>query len=356
VAQFTNPRDEKHLKNPHFNVEFVLLIQFCKDFSTVICVFSFRSLLIICLFSSALIAQDNGGVNVSPQILAQNEVKDCKALTLGKTAFSAPPKYPNEAMSAKVGGTVSVKISINKQGEVEKVIEVSGPELLADSASTAAKNIRFTPTVCDGKPVATNGLVVYHYKPFVFTDSYYSPKKVEEFSDISRESNYYEPILNLTENYNLAFGFVDKKFHPNAPLTKGEFAHFLRMTLDFLRNRAKLANKIPKEIGLYSSYNPQQIKTIDEISDINYQRPYSESVSFLVTKYDISLTDEENKFAGKLPLTHNEVIDYWSKIFGEDAVPVNFEKIPDGDRIFTRGEFALFLQESLYVLTYKVLP
>ncbi|NNE99783.1 MAG: hypothetical protein HKN25_12250, partial [Pyrinomonadaceae bacterium] len=229
-------------------------------------------------------------------------------------------------------------------------------ERLLEPASTAAKNIKFTRTVCDGKPIAVSGLVIYHFKPIVFTDGYYSPKRIEGFRDILPDSNYFEPILNLTENYKLAFGFVDRKFHPGAPLSKGEFAHFLRKTLDLLENRAKLAKKDPNEIGLFFPYNPYQIEAIDEISDINYERPYAESVSFLFSKYDILLTDNDRKFLGKTPLTQNEVIDYWSKIFGIDAVPVNFERIKGGDRIITRGEFALFLQESLYVLTYKVLP
>jgi hypothetical protein len=66
--------------------------------------------------------------------------------------------------------------------------------------------------------------------------------------------------------------------------------------------------------------------------------------------------NREKQFEGNLPLSNNEVIRYWEKIFGIDAVPVNFHLIKDGDRIMSRGEFALFLQESLNVLTYKVLP
>ena len=317
---------------------------------------SFKVLLIMLLLASSTIGQNGVGVKMSPQVLSKEDLKTCKTLTLGKAAFSTPPKYPSEAKALQLAGTVNVKVSIDSNGDVTKILSAHGPEPLLESAKTAAKNIRFTPTVCNGKAMATTGLVIYNFKPLVYRAGYYSPKKIEEFSDISRDSNYYEPILNLTENYNLAFGFVDRKFHPNAPITKGEFAHFLRKTLDFLNNRAKLADKDPKEISLYSAYNPHKIKVAEEIQDLNFERPYSESVSFLVAKYDISLTNEDKKFVGKLPLTQNEVIDYWTNIFGEDAVPVNFKKIAEGDRILTRGQFALFLQESLYVLTYKVLP
>jgi hypothetical protein len=49
------------------------------------------------------------------------------------------------------------------------------------------------------------------------------------------------------------------------------------------------------------------------------------------------------------------LLDLWAEIFGAEAVPINFE-LTNGDKIIMRGEFALFLQESVGVLTYKVLP
>ncbi|HLM60676.1 MAG TPA: S-layer homology domain-containing protein, partial [Pyrinomonadaceae bacterium] len=176
------------------------------------------------------------------------------------------------------------------------------------------------------------------------------------FADIRNDSLYYEAVSNLTENYKIAFGYADKKFYADAPLTRGDFAQYLRSTLDLLSERAVSANKLPLEIGLFYPHNPQKTASVSFIKDVKPNAPFYESVKTLLLKYDISLTNDKNEFQGRLHLTNNELIDRWSKIFGAEAIPVNFGLITEGDRIISRGEFALFLDESLQVLTYKVLP
>lgn len=107
----------------------------------------------------------------------------------------------------------------------------------------------------------------------------------------------------------------------------------------------KLLTKFRRKIGLFYSHNPQNIISADKIKDIDRKKnPYFDSVKILLEKYQIALINDSKNFNGNLPLTQNEVIDLWTKIFGAEAVPVNFEKIKKGDRIFIRGEFALFLQ------------
>ena len=312
--------------------------------------------LFVCMLGSVSLGQDKDKIQVSPNIVADLRADSCENLNIGAAAISTPPRYPTEAKSARVGGTVKVKVQIDEKGNVAEILNVDGHKLLKETAASAASKIKFSPTMCDGIAKSVMGLVTYNFNPYVFTESYFVPETIEDFTDINADSDFYESVLYLTENYKLAFGYRDKRFHPSAPITKGEFAHFLRTTLDLLSRRAELANKNPKEIGLFTSLNLFQIKTFEEIDDVQIDQPYAESVSLLVSNYDIALVNENKQFAGKLPLTQNEIIDYWMKIFGKDALPVNFERIKDGDRIFSRGEFALFLQESLYVLTYKVLP
>ncbi len=313
-------------------------------------------LLTLFLVPVSIFAQEKDNINATSQIVTENISKSCKELDLGKNTQLQSPFYPTEAKTARIGGSVQIKVLINEDGKVEKILDSKGNKLLIPSAQESALKAEFTPTICDGVVIKTNGIITYNFIPIVFTENYFIPQSIEDFSDVSEGSNYYESILYLTENYKLTFGYADKKFHMNAPLTKGDFIHFLRLTLDFLQKRAEMSNKIPLEIGLYSQYNPQKIKSPREIKDLEKSQPYSESTEFLVSKYNISLINDEKELRGKLPLTQNEVINFWRKIFGKEAVPVNFKQIKTGDRIFTRGEFALFLQESLYVLTYKVLP
>ena len=83
----------------------------------------------------------------------------------------------------------------------------------------------------------------------------------------------------------------------------------------------------------------QELK--DGLSDAIAQ---SSSIAFELIP---SLSSEETK---------KEVIEIWRGIFGEEALPVNFLTPKDQDKKMTRGDFALFLKETLDVLTYKILP
>jgi TonB family protein len=312
--------------------------------------------LAVFLLISSIMGQDKDTVEVSSNLSNTTPVKNCKNLKLGKAVSYPKPVYPLQAKTARIGGKIEITVLVDDLGNVSDITAIKGNPIFRDAAAEAARKAKFSPTICDGQVARIKALLIYNFIPYVISENYIKPNNIEAFIDIDKNNQYYESILSLTENYQLAFGYGDKRFHANAPLTKGDFSHFLRLTLDLLQQRAEISNKIPLEIGLYSPLNPLKIKSIDEVTDIDEKHPYRESVSFLISKYDIGLVNNEKKYNGKYPVTYNEVIDFWTKIFGKDAVPIHFEKIQVGDRILTRGEFSLFLHESLNVLTYKVLP
>lgn len=313
--------------------------------------------LIILLFSFALAkAQKKAEVEVLPKILADNLAKTCKNFQIGRIVFYQKPDYPDEAKNAQTGGIVEVTVKVDEKGRILEVEKIAGNRLLQGAAAHSANRGKFTPTFCDGNPVSVSVLMVYNFIPPAYGGNYFHPTKIEDFSDILPDSQFYEPILYLTENFKLAFGYSDKKFHPDAPLTRGDFSNFLRLTLDLLNARAKISNRNPREISLFSAYNPQKITSAGKISDFKDKLPFSNSVKILLQNYEIALLDKDNKFRGSAPMTNNETIGLWTKIFGADAIPINFKQIENGDGFITRGEFALFLSESLEILTYKVLP
>ncbi len=317
----------------------------------------FLIILLFSVFNFSVSAQKKDKVEVIPKISPETLLSKCKSYVLGTPIFFMQPEYPSAARTAQIGGTVTVNISVDADGKVIEVKNVTGNVLLQSATIEAAQKVKFTPTTCDGIAKPVNALLTYNFIPFIFTDSYFKPEKIEDFADIKRDSPFYEAILNLTENYRIAFGYADKNYHADAPLTRGDFAQYLSSTLDLLSERAKTVKKSPAKIGLFYPHNPEKLKLAAEIKDIDKKRnPYFNAVTNLLEKYQIAPVNAAKSFNGNLPLTQNEVIDLWTNIFGEEAVPVNFEKIKTGDRIFTRGEFALFLQESLNVLTYKVLP
>ena len=313
-------------------------------------------LLLIFAFGDNLAAQTKDRVEAREKLSAETAGVVCQDLKPGRIVAFPKPIYPNEAKFGRVGGTIRATVKIDASGNAVEIERIEGAEILRAAATGAARKTKYKPTLCDGAATAVTAVFTYDFILFVSTDSYFAPAKIEEFPDLKTDSPYYEAVLNLADNYKLAFGYADKKFYADAPLTRGDFAQFLRLTLDLLSRRAADAKKIPREINLFYAHNPRKILTANSIKDLKTKDPFYDSVKTLLLKYDIALTNDKSEFQGKLYLTNNEVIDWWSRIFGADAIPINFARTTDGDPIFSRGEFALFLQESLQVLTYKVLP
>lgn len=313
-------------------------------------------LAIFIILPLGIFAQTKDKVEVLPQILSGNLNENCATLETGKIIFFYEPDYPVEAQAARTGGTVNVLVKVGVEGNVSEIVKPEGNQNFLEIAEKAAQKIKFSPTVCDGKPVGVNALITYNFIPQNSVDSYFLPANVKEFTDLKTESPYYEAVSNLTDNYKICFGYSDKKFYENSPLTRGDFAQFLHLTLDFLFKRAKESNKNPAEIKLVRSFNPKNLTSANSIKEIDKKAPFYKSVAALLQTYNVALVDKDFGFAGKMPITKNEVIDIWINIFGQEAVPVNFKKIETGDQIFTRGEFALFLHESMQVLSYKVMP
>lgn len=304
-----------------------------------------------------LFAQKNGKVvsasNLSGEQFSTNQ---CKDLRLGQLLSVPEPKYPSEAKTEKAGGTIEVRVKIDENGNVSEIEKVTGNKILQGAAIEAALKAKFVPTLCDGKKARVTGTIVFRFYPYPSSDKYFMPERVEAFGDVTKNSEFFEAIFSLTENYRIAFGYADGNFHSQAPLTRGDFAHFLRLTLERLSAKAKESKKNPMEINLFSKYNPNKINSVGKIKDLKTKQPFYDSVLILLQNFDIVFVDENREFRGGATVTQNELIDLWTNIFGADAIPVNFQKTENYQKIISRGDFALFLNESLGVLMYKVLP
>jgi TonB family protein len=78
-----------------------------------------------------------------------------ESLQLGRLERRADPVYPADAMTHYIEGTVRLRASVGEDGAIHEVSVVSGPPLLAPSAEDAVRSWRYSPTLLDGKPVAT---------------------------------------------------------------------------------------------------------------------------------------------------------------------------------------------------------
>ena len=81
----------------------------------------------------------------------------------GKAISLPKPVYPPIARVAHASGTVVVQVTIDESGNVIAARAVSGHPLLQQSATQAARQARFSPTMLAGAPVKVTGVITYNF-------------------------------------------------------------------------------------------------------------------------------------------------------------------------------------------------
>lgn len=108
----------------------------------------------------AVIAPPDGNNSEIPHLVAgDNGVINGKAVELGK------PSYPPAARAVRAGGSVSVQVLIDENGNLISATAVSGHPLLKHAAEQAACQSRFSPTTLSGQPVKVSGMINYNFVP-----------------------------------------------------------------------------------------------------------------------------------------------------------------------------------------------
>jgi TonB family protein len=100
--------------------------------------------------SSSSTSSSRGGVQVSPQA-AQS------------VTVSVPPDYPLLARQMKVQGVVSLQALIARDGTIQELQILSGPEILATAAREAVKQWHFKPYLQNGQPVETQARITVNF-------------------------------------------------------------------------------------------------------------------------------------------------------------------------------------------------
>jgi TonB family protein len=84
--------------------------------------------------------------------------------TMAESVISRPdPVYPVDAKAARVQGAVVLDAVISKEGTVERLDVVSGPEMLQASAAKAVKNWKYKPYLVDGWPVEVETTITVNF-------------------------------------------------------------------------------------------------------------------------------------------------------------------------------------------------
>lgn len=92
-----------------------------------------------------------GPVKVSPEVMA------------GTILRKVPPNYPEEAKKAKIQGKVVLEAIIGKDGTVENLKVVSGPNALQPSSLDAVRQWTYKPFLQNGEPVEVKTTITVIY-------------------------------------------------------------------------------------------------------------------------------------------------------------------------------------------------
>jgi protein TonB len=74
-----------------------------------------------------------------------------------------PPPYPEQARTAGLTGKVKIRITVTREGKVEKLDILDGPEIFQDAAKEYLQNCIFTPAQFNGKAIAVTKLEVVDF-------------------------------------------------------------------------------------------------------------------------------------------------------------------------------------------------
>jgi TonB family protein len=99
----------------------------------------------------------------SEDLFAEHKDALSGSVLCGKATSLPKPAYPAAAKEAKADGAVNVAVVIGTDGKVIAAKAISGHELLREAAEQAASMAKFAPTLMNGKPVKTKGIIVYNF-------------------------------------------------------------------------------------------------------------------------------------------------------------------------------------------------
>ena len=80
-----------------------------------------------------------------------------------KATQKVSPYYPPVAKSAGIQGLVTIYLEVDEKGTVIAVRNLTGPQMLRQSATNAAWRWKFKPTLVEGQPVRVTGYINFNF-------------------------------------------------------------------------------------------------------------------------------------------------------------------------------------------------
>jgi TonB family protein len=118
---------------------------------------------------TVVLADSNGGREISslasePATLPTLDAKVSQGVVAPNLIHKVEPVYPREALTQRLGGTVTLTASIAEDGTVREVKVLSGEPVLAEAAVAAVRLWRYSPCLLNGKPVVVEKPVTIVFK------------------------------------------------------------------------------------------------------------------------------------------------------------------------------------------------
>lgn len=107
-------------------------------------------------------ATASGASAPAPPASASDRVR-LSPQTAQSVSVSVPPDYPLLARQMKVQGVVSLQALIARDGTIQELQILSGPEILATAAREAVKQWHFKPYLQNGQPVETQARITVNF-------------------------------------------------------------------------------------------------------------------------------------------------------------------------------------------------
>jgi TonB family protein len=90
---------------------------------------------------------------------------DTSEITPGRLVYRVDPQYPKEARKQNIQGHVLLKVTVEKNGNVDDIAILSGDLILADAAVDAVSAWRFEPYTQSGSSVKALQKLSFHFVP-----------------------------------------------------------------------------------------------------------------------------------------------------------------------------------------------
>ncbi len=174
---------------------------------------------------------------------------------------------------------------------------------------------------------------------------------ISQMPDVKPTDKHYQALQNLVERYGVIDGYPDGTFRAHTPLTRGEFAKVLNVSLERIGELVEASETEILNQELFNTYsaNKTNITSLSQVKDIRPTNEYYTAIESLIERYGIDITDADKNFRPEKAITEKEFYTWIAGIFSG-----RLSGKPSATKAITRGEFAIVMSDALDALNTRI--